>query len=143
MVESDMGDEVKPPVVAVVGAAIRRHDQVLVALRGREMSHAGHWEFPGGKVEEGEEPDESLCRELREELGVSVEVGEYVGRGVVEEAHRTIVLDVYWCELLAGDPYPHEHETIAWLSASELEELQWAEADVPIVAAVTSGLRHR
>lgn len=135
-----MGDEMKEPIVPVVGGAIRQEGRVLVALRGREMSHPGVWEFPGGKVEEGEEPRQSLRRELREELGVEVSVGARIGRGVVEEDERTIVLDVYWCDLIDGDPHPHEHAAIEWKTAGELAELGWAEADVDIVRSVTAAL---
>lgn len=140
MVESDMGDPVNRPTIPVVGGAIRRGDAVLVALRGREMSHPGVWEFPGGKVEDGEAPRESLRRELKEELGIAVRVGSHIGRGIVEEEHRIIVLDVYWCELLDGEPHPHEHAEIAWMTAAELGGLDWAEADVDIVGAVTDQL---
>lgn len=121
----------------VVGAAILRGSTCLVAQRAESMREPGKWEFPGGKVETGETPEEALARELREELGVTVRVGPHAGQGRA----GAIVLDVYFASVLAGEPVAHEHARLAWLSADELETLDWAEADVPIMRSVAARLR--
>jgi 8-oxo-dGTP pyrophosphatase MutT (NUDIX family) len=79
----------------VVGGAWVRGGRVFVARRGPGMSAAGDWEFPGGKVEAGESPEEALARELWEELGITAAVGAWVGQGVEERAALRVVLDVY------------------------------------------------
>lgn len=126
-------------VVPVVGAAIRRDDgAILAALRSSEMSTPNQWEFPGGKVEPGETHGECLVRELREELAVDIEVGEHVGLGVVDRPGRQIRLDVYECRILAGVPTASEHAELRWVSPDELPQLDWAEADMPIVRILAS-----
>lgn len=127
--------------VHVVGAAILRDGRCLVAQRGDAMSSPRAWEFPGGKVEPDEAPEAALARELREELGAVVRVGEHAGTGRAVVGTRLIVLDVYFAELVSGEPTPLEHAALAWLGPSELEHLAWAEPDVPIVARVVERLR--
>ena len=105
------------------------------------MSLTGNWEFPGGKVEPGELPEAALARELSEELGVEVQVGPFLGRGSATSEHRLIELDVYAAVLQQGNPVPREHQEVRWLGADELTDLDWAEADIPAVAAVQRFMR--
>ncbi len=125
-----------PAEIHVVGAAIARENLVMVAQRGTAMSLAGQWEFPGGKVEDGEEPRTALARELVEELGIEVEVRDRIGRSTFTTREQTIVLDVYWCAIVAGEPEPREHSAVRWLTRPELVDLDWAAADIPIVAMI-------
>lgn len=120
--------------IEVVGAAIVRGSTVLAALRGPQMTLPGVWEFPGGKVEAGETPQACLAREIDEELGVRVEVEEFVARGIVTMIDRRIVLDVYRCNLVEEqEPRAREHAELRWVELADLEELTWAEADLPAV----------
>ncbi len=121
--------------VQVVGAAIVRGGLVLVALRSASMSSSGLWEFPGGKVERGESPEAALRREIMEELGVSVRVGEEVLPREAPVA-GAIRLRVYRCELVEGTPRPQEHAELRWVAPRELLSLDLAEADVPFAAAM-------
>ena len=130
----------KDPIVHVVGAAILRGGLCLVAQRSATMSAPLKWEFPGGKVEPGESPERALARELCEELGVRVEVGTHLGVGSAVNAGRTIVLDVYAATWLSGELHLAEHAQIAWCDAKRLQELDWAEPDVPIIPAVQQAL---
>jgi 8-oxo-dGTP diphosphatase len=91
------------------------------------MSQAGKWEFPGGKVEAGETPQQALVREIEEELGAVISVERHLARG----RSGPIVLDVYTAQLVAGEPEAREHAEIAWLDADGVRGLDWAEADVP------------
>jgi 8-oxo-dGTP diphosphatase len=127
--------------IHVVGAAIVQAGRCLVAQRGPNQNLAGKWEFPGGKVEPGESPDVALAREIQEELGLEILVGQKLGRGVVTSSASQVVLDVYRAAVLAGEIDLREHAQTRWVSAAELDGFDWAEADVPIVAPVASWLR--
>ncbi|MFJ1542505.1 (deoxy)nucleoside triphosphate pyrophosphohydrolase [Micromonospora chalcea] len=120
----------------VVGAAIIEGGRVLACERSAPPEVAGRWEFPGGKVEPGEAETDALARECAEELGVRVAVGARVGRDV-RMAHGRSVLRVYAARLLHDDqPKALEHAELRWLSAAELDSVDWLPADVPIVAAL-------
>ncbi|MER5607266.1 (deoxy)nucleoside triphosphate pyrophosphohydrolase [Micromonospora tulbaghiae] len=131
---SGQADRREPRVV--VGAAIIEGGRVLACERSAPPEVAGRWEFPGGKVEPGEAETDALARECVEELGVRVAVGARVGRDV-RMAHGRSVLRVYAARLLHGDePKALEHAALRWLSAAELDSVDWLPADVPIVAAL-------
>ena len=126
--------------IHVVGAAIRDESRILAAQRGPSMSLAGQWEFPGGKVEAGEAAADALAREVLEELGVEVDVGELVARSTFTTRDRVIDLDVYWCVIRHGELEPVEHSELRWLLPDELDSVAWAAADVPIVALLQDEL---
>ncbi|BDZ64117.1 hypothetical protein GCM10025877_10550 [Agromyces mangrovi Wang et al. 2018] len=96
------------------------------------------WEFPGGKVESGERPESALQRELLEELGVEVQVGDLIDRSSTTVGALTIDLATYWVSLV--DDHPTEstdHDQLEWLSPEQLPTLEWAEPDLPAVLAIT------
>ncbi|MCZ7427388.1 (deoxy)nucleoside triphosphate pyrophosphohydrolase [Micromonospora sp. WMMA1949] len=131
---SGQTDRREPRVV--VGAAIIEGGRVLACERSAPPEVAGRWEFPGGKVEPGEAETDALARECVEELGVRVAIGARVGRDV-RMAHGRSVLRVYAARLLHGDePKALEHADLRWLSAADLDSVDWLPADVPIVAAL-------
>jgi 8-oxo-dGTP diphosphatase len=130
-------------IIEVVAAAIAHAGRCLIAERGPTMTLAGKWEFPGGKVEPGESPEAALRREIREELGVDIDVAERLGTGSARVGDKVIRLDVYAAFLRGGEPSLSEHSRIAWVSADELSSYDWAEADVPSVPAVAAWLRTR
>lgn len=107
----------------------------LLACRRPEGKHlGGKWEFPGGKVEIGESPAAALVRELEEELGVTVEIGRALTPVVWDYGRGPIRLHPFVCRIVAGEVHPHEHEEIRWCESEELPALDWAAADVPILA---------
>jgi 8-oxo-dGTP diphosphatase len=120
--------------VHVVGAAIVRDGQVLAARRVRPARLAGGWEFPGGKVERDETGPDALARECREELGVTVRVGELLG----EASDGTIRLVLYAAELVEGEPRPLEdHDELRWIGRCVIDSVDWLPIDrdvLPLVA---------
>jgi 8-oxo-dGTP diphosphatase len=136
-----------PGVAAVVvGAAILDGDppgcRVLVTQRAEPPHLAGLWEFPGGKVEPGEGDVEALVREIREELDVVVSVGARLGGDVVVHGDRASwVLRVWTARIASGSLRLVEHSDARWLSAGELDDVPWIEADAPLVEALRVLLR--
>lgn len=123
----------RPAPLHVVGAALLDGPRCLVAQRGPAMSQPGLWEFPGGKVEARESPRDALTREIREELGIGIEVGSWLGRGESIVGDREIVLDVYAAARVEGDPVSREHAQLRWIGPGDIDALEWPEADRPIL----------
>lgn len=127
--------------VSVVGAVIVRDGHVLCAQRGHGSSLPGMWEFPGGKIEPGESPEQALRREIDEELRFEVRVGSQVAVTTHEYDFAVITLTTFFCEVLSGEPTLTEHVAAVWLPPEELETLEWAPADIPAVKAIISASR--
>jgi 8-oxo-dGTP diphosphatase len=121
-------------IVHVVGAALLRDDppRVLASRRVGPPHLAGLWEFPGGKVEAGESDQQALARELREELGIEVVVGDRLGGDLM--IGSTAVLRVYLCRISTGEPVLVDHDEHRWLTAAELDDVPWIPVDLPLVA---------
>lgn len=127
--------------IHVVGAVIIKSEKILCAQRGLTKTLAYKWEFPGGKVEDGEVPHEALQREINEEMLCKVEVGDQVEHTVYEYDFGIVHLTTYYCTLIEGDPVLTEHQEIKWLSPKELPTLDWAPADIPAINKLSSDLR--
>jgi 8-oxo-dGTP diphosphatase len=115
------------PNQIVVAGAVIAESRVLVAQRLRPPELAGRWELPGGKVAPDETEPEALARELAEELGVEVAVGERLGGDVTLNA--TTTLRAYQVRLIRGEPQPHDHRALRWLTAAQLHDIDWVPAD--------------
>jgi len=117
----------------VVTAAVVEQDGCYLLTRRLEHTHlAGAWEFPGGKCEEGETLDESLRREMLEELGVNVEVGREVLTARHTYAERTVELHFFACRL-RGEPHPRLGQEMRWVPRHELRSLEFPPADTELI----------
>lgn len=129
---------VSHPHIQVVCAVIEQDGLILATQRSGSMSLPLKWEFPGGKLEPGESLQDCLLRELREELGVAVRVGQ----GLEPVTHRypnmTVTLHPFRCDQLSGELTLHEHRASCWLPPHRLAELDWAEADWPIIETLVT-----
>ena len=126
-------------MTVVVAAAIERDGRYLAARRTKPDWAAGRWEFPGGKVEPGESDTDALAREIREELGVEISVGERVpGEWPL---HDDLVLHLYVATLTDGEPQPLDHhDELRWLAPDEFGDVAWLESDVVAVRALAHSL---
>jgi len=126
--------------VDVVGAVIQNEaGEVLCARRAPGKAQGGLWEFPGGKIEPGERPEESLRREIREELGCDIAVGEQVVEATYRYPDVVVRLITFRARLTRGQPTPREHAELRWLPVADLSRLSWAPADLPTVARLQAG----
>lgn len=119
--------------VHVVAAVLYRDGEVLIFRRGPGMTGAGHWEFPGGKVEPGEEPEAALRREILEEIGIQIEVEEYIGEVVHQYPSKKIRLNFYWAPMPAEPFHLSEHDDYRSVRLQNLDVQILSEADRPIV----------
>ncbi|GAA1994425.1 (deoxy)nucleoside triphosphate pyrophosphohydrolase [Microbacterium pumilum] len=117
----------------VVGAVIIRDGFVLCAQRGSAGLLGGLWEFPGGKIEPGETPQQALVREIAEELDCFVSVGAEVALTHHQYEFGVVRLQTFYCQLLTGTPSATEHAELRWVAPTDLSALEWAPADIPAV----------
>ncbi|HEY1080317.1 MAG TPA: (deoxy)nucleoside triphosphate pyrophosphohydrolase [Bdellovibrio sp.] len=126
--------------VLVVAALIRRANdpqgRILVVRRGPGQSGAGFWEFPGGKVDSGETPENALIREIDEELSVAIKVEAFLGENIFAYPAKTIRLQVYWAQMTAGEVQLSEHDALKWCLPKEIIESELSEADRPFVQMI-------
>jgi 8-oxo-dGTP diphosphatase len=126
-------------MIDVVAAIIINHkNEILIARRKPEKSQGGLWEFPGGKIEQGETPEESLKRELKEEMNIEVEIYNYFGENIHHYEKISIRLIAYKCRLLSGDFTLTDHDKIQWINYRDFEKYQFAPADIPLVSKLLS-----
>ena len=124
-------------MLRVAAAVIEREGRVLIARRAAGKAHAGLWEFPGGKVEPGETPEQCLSRELREELGVTCAIGERITTSTYADAGSAIELLAFRARHLTGAFVPTEHSELRWVPPSDLAAFAFSPADLAIVACLT------
>ncbi len=130
-----------PQVQIVTAAVIERDGRILIARRRPGGPEGGKWEFPGGKVEEGETPEACLRRELREELDLETRVEGFLCSSPIPHAARPLELFAYRVSLLSGDPVLRDHDRIAWVRPARLRDYEFAAADRAIVERLLGGDR--
>jgi 8-oxo-dGTP diphosphatase len=120
--------------VKVVGAIIENENkEILCALRSKDMSLGKFWEFPGGKIEQGESIGDAIVREIKEELGCTIEFIDVFYDNTHEYENIIVNLITVQCKLVDGTPKALEHAKLLWLSNDYLESLTWAPADIPTI----------
>jgi 8-oxo-dGTP diphosphatase len=125
----------------VAGALFDGAGRVLIAQRPAGKALAGRWEFPGGKLHDGESANDALVRELREELGVEVLEAERLMRYAHEYPDRVVWLDMWTVSRWRGEPRGLDGQALKWVDPARLHEEDILEADQPIVAALAAGRR--
>lgn len=118
--------------VRVAAAIIKKGRKIFATQRGYG-EFRGAWEFPGGKIEEGEMPKEALIREIQEELDTDVLVGERVAFVEYDYPAFHLSMECYWAEVLSGKLTLKEHMAARWLSKEELDEVSWLPADMDLI----------
>jgi 8-oxo-dGTP diphosphatase len=122
--------------LAVVAAVIRRGERILVTRRPLDKANPGQWEFPGGKIGDGESPEAALVREILEELACTISVGERLTTVTHRYPELTVELHAYEASLLVGEPWAFEPLAVCWTAADALHAFALSEADRTIAAAL-------
>ena len=126
--------------VNVVAAIIKNGDLIFATQRGYGDFKDG-WEFPGGKIEDGETPQEALAREIREELEAEITVGEHLITVETDYPEFHLSMQCFWAELKEGSHINLvEHEAAKWLSSGELDSVSWLPADVDVALSIKRSL---
>ncbi|SEF59703.1 8-oxo-dGTP diphosphatase [Butyrivibrio sp. Su6] len=118
--------------INVVAALIRDGKRVFATARGYG-NYKGWWEFPGGKVEPGESPEDALVREIREELDSEISVDEYISTIEHDYPEFHLSMRCYWCSLISGDLVLKEAEDAKWLDVDTIDSVKWLPADITLI----------
>lgn len=118
--------------IRVVAAVIKENGKIFATQRGYGELKGG-WEFPGGKIEAGEKPQEALQREIREELDTQIEVGELIDTIEYDYPSFHLSMDCFWCKIVKGNLVLKEHEAAKWLGREELDSVDWLPADITLI----------
>jgi 8-oxo-dGTP diphosphatase len=130
-------DRMVKPVIEVTCAIIPDGERVLVTQRSESMPHPLKWEFPGGKLKPGETPENCIIREIREELGVEISVLQLLPSVKHVYAQNCVKLIPFICRIERGAIRLSEHRSYRWVHRSDLEEMDWLDADLEVIALLS------
>ena len=130
-----MGLNTDKRVVRVVAAIIRRGNEIFATQRGYG-AYKDWWEFPGGKIEAGETPEEALVREIKEELDTEIKVESFLTTVEYDYPEFYLIMDCFWCSVEHGDLKLLEHEAARWLPLDGLLQVNWLPADIEVIDAI-------
>ncbi len=133
-----MSESIAVPPHKIIGVAVIWNDreQILIDRRLQKGVMGGLWEFPGGKIEPSETLEECIKREIYEELGIDIEVGEHLITVEHVYTHLHVTLTVHHCRHITGVPQPLECDEVLWVDLDELEQFSFPEANIQIIAAL-------
>lgn len=127
-------------VAAVIRAVNNENKSVIFATQRGYGEFKGGWEFPGGKIESGETPQQALKREIMEELDTEIAVGELIDTIEYDYPNFHLSMDCFWCEVIHGELILKEAEDAKWLTKEHLEDVEWLPADVTLIEKIGEAL---
>lgn len=127
-------------VAAIIKAVNENGEPIIFATQRGYGDLKGGWEFPGGKIEEGETPQEALVREIKEELETEISVGELIDTIEYDYPTFHLSMDCFWAEIVSGDLVLTEHEAAKWLTKDELDSVEWLPADITLIDNVKGAI---
>ena len=123
-------------VAAVINASNENGEPIIFATQRGYGDFKGGWEFPGGKIEEGETPQEALVREIREELETEIAVGELIDTIEYDYPTFHLSMDCFWAEIVSGNLVLKEHAAAKWLTKDKLDSVEWLPADITLIETI-------
>lgn len=123
-------------VAAVIKSTNENKEPIIFATQRGYGDFKGGWEFPGGKIEEGETSEQALNREIMEELDTEISVGELIDTIEYDYPQFHLSMDCFWCEIVSGNLVLKEHEAARWLTKKQLNDVKWLPADVTLIEKI-------
>ncbi len=127
-------------VAAIIKDTNKNGEPIIFATQRGYGEFKDGWEFPGGKIEEGETPQEALQREIMEELNTEIKVGELINTIEYDYPTFHLSMDCFWAEVVSGEIVLKEHEAAKWLTKEELDSVDWLPADIALIEEVKRGM---
>ena len=127
-------------VAAVIKASDDKAEPIIFATQRGYGEFKGGWEFPGGKIEAGETPQEALKREIKEELDTEIAVGEFIDTIEYDYPTFHLSMDCFWCQIVSGDLVLKEHEAAKWLTKEKLDSVDWLPADITLIEKIRAAM---
>lgn len=127
-------------VAAIIKAVNENGEPIIFATQRGYGDLKGGWEFPGGKIEEGETPQEALVREIKEELETEISVGELIDTIEFDYPTFHLSMDCFWAEIVSGNLVLTEHEAAKWLTKEELNSVEWLPADITLIDKIKAAV---
>lgn len=125
---------------AVIKASDDKAEPIIFATQRGYGEFKGGWEFPGGKIEAGETPQEALKREITEELDTEISVGEFIDTIEYDYPTFHLSMDCFWCQIISGDLVLKEHEAAKWLTKEKLDSVDWLPADITLIEKIRAAM---
>lgn len=127
-------------VAAVIKAVNEKGEAIIFATQRGYGDFKGGWEFPGGKIEDGETTQKALKREIMEELDTEISVGELIDTIEYDYPDFHLSMDCFWCEIVKGDLVLKEHEDARWLTKEQLGDVKWLPADITLIERIRKAM---